>query len=259
MNFNLPNGRYHRQRSKWWVIAGVVAGSLVVAGGVVIATDPFTTAEKRPVLSMPLPVATAPDLAAGSIAVPDPARNGVDLISNDPTSAKDLTPLPGGRTNKPTQVPADTMIIPSIGVSAAVQDTGVDASGVLIVPEPVDHVGQYVAGGKVDADNGVVIIAGHVNNKSQGPGALYNLSLAKAGDLVYVNRGGVTSRWKIAADPYFTGKTALPAEIASPEAAARAADAGDRRLFIITCGGDLEVTAGIGSYDKNVIVEAVPF
>ena len=96
-----------------------------------------------------------------------------------------------------------------------------------------------------------MLIAGHIDNIDQGPGALHELDRSQPGDLVYLTRGGVSSRWKIIALQVFGKDAAHPDWFAG--------SAGPRVLHLVTCGGPLLTEAdGSHSYADNVAVTAIP-
>jgi sortase (surface protein transpeptidase) len=96
---------------------------------------------------------------------------------------------------------------------------------------------------------GSAVIAGHVDDRSQGLGALAPLRAAAPGDEVLVtDAAGATSRWRVVSRELIT-KQALPLD----ELFRRD---GPPRLTLITCGGPF--LPEYGSYRDNVVVVAEP-
>jgi hypothetical protein len=100
------------------------------------------------------------------------------------------------------------------------------------------------------ARHGTTIVAGHVDNASQGDGAFYFLYQARPGALITVTGlDHAVTAWR----PYkitVAAKAALPPDIW--------AAAGPRRLALVTCGGPILHTPAGSTYQDKVIVYAVP-
>lgn len=144
----------------------------------------------------------------------------------------------------PRTVPS-RVVIPAIGVDAAVVPEGTDASGALELPPlTARNVTGWWDGGAAPGQDGAAVIAGHVDSAAAGPLVFWDLRLLKPGNTVTVEPAGavftVTAVTQVA-------KTAFPtAEVygatAKPE------------LRLVTCGGTFD--AATGSYLSNVIVYA---
>ncbi|MEJ7648134.1 MAG: class F sortase [Nakamurella sp.] len=140
----------------------------------------------------------------------------------------------------------DHLVIPALGVDADVRAGDIEA-GELTVPSDVSAVTLWSGSADLSAPTGSVLVAGHVDNRSQGPGALHDLYLARAGDVVYLTHDSVVTRWKILG-LQVVPKNQIPATLfAGPD--------GQRVLNLVTCGG----TVTDGHYDKNVIATAAQF
>ena len=78
---------------------------------------------------------------------------------------------------------------PPWGVDAAVDPVGVEPDGQMTLPADVDRVGWYRFG-PAPGDDGSAVIAGHVDDREQGLGALAPLRDAAVGDEVVGHRRG---------------------------------------------------------------------
>lgn len=134
-----------------------------------------------------------------------------------------------------------------LDVDAPVVEVGLTADGDLEVPDDVREVGWYGLG-PAPGEPGSAVIAGHVDGRGQGPGALWDLRRLEPGDRFELDQGGETTRWEVVARRTYD-KDELPiAELFTAE--------GPARLALITCGGAFDATSG--SYADNVVVHAVP-
>jgi hypothetical protein len=138
--------------------------------------------------------------------------------------------------------------VPRLGVDAAVEAVGVEPDGQMTIPAEVDRVGWYRFG-PAPGSAGSAVVAGHVDSRTQGLGAMAALREAVAGDEVLVaDAAGATTRWRVIARELIQ-KQALPLERLF-------ARQGPPRLTLITCGGPF--LPEYGSYRDNVVVVAEP-
>jgi hypothetical protein len=139
--------------------------------------------------------------------------------------------------------------LPGLGVDAAVVPVGVDPSGEMTVPEEVASVGWYRFGPAPGAAAGSSVLAGHVDDRVQGPGAFYRLVELQAGQPVLVTLADGTE---------LTFRVRTVERIAKRELPVQAIfdRAGAPRLTLITCGGEFDRAAG--SFRDNVVVRADP-
>ncbi|GGK52081.1 class F sortase [Nocardia camponoti] len=155
-------------------------------------------------------------------------------------------------SGKAPEVPRDTVSIPAIGVSAPLVANSLDSDGNLPIPEDVSQLTWWNGSASIDALDGAVLVAGHVDNRSQGAGALYRLHELQPGAAVFLDRDGTLTRWKVI-EMTVIDKTALPDDVFR---GAR----GDRELILVTCGGDVvRDEGGRSAYRDNVIVTAAPY
>ena len=139
--------------------------------------------------------------------------------------------------------------IPSVGVDAAIEPVGVDASGSMVIPRQVDAVGWYRFGPAPGDPAGAAVVAGHVDSKDQGAGALLPLRVAGVGDRVTVTTAdGGSMAYRVVGKETIVKKR-LPVERLF-------ARDGAPRLVLITCGGPF--LPELSSYRDNLVVVAVP-
>ena len=89
------------------------------------------------------------------------------------------------------------LAVPALGVDTAVDPVGVEPDGQMTLPAEVDRVGWYRFGPAPGAD-GSAVIAGHVDDREQGLGAMAPLRDAAVGDEVVVtDAAGTATRWRV--------------------------------------------------------------
>ena len=197
-------------------------------------------------------VLTRPDAAAGipvEQALPAPVpQSGAGSRPSTPPA----TPLVTARDASPTAprtVPAPVRISSaSLGVDAPVDAVGIAPDGQMELPEDVSRVGWYRFGPEPGAQ-GSAVLAGHVDDRQQGPGALFRLRDAAVGDeLTVTDAAGTATRWRVVSRELIT-KQVLPVDRIF-------ARDGAPRLTLITCGGPF--LPEYRSYRDNVVVVAEP-
>jgi hypothetical protein len=182
----------------------------------------------------------------------------VELALGAPSSPSVAAAQPGGLPTpaaRPAAPPAETqrpvpvrLAVPGRGVDAAVDAVGVQPDGQMTLPEDVDRLGWYRFGPAPGAD-GSAVIAGHVDDREQGLGAMAPLREAEVGDEVVVTDStGTTTRWRVLSRE-LVQKQALPLDRLF-------AREGPARLTLITCGGPF--LPEFGSYRDNVVVVTEP-
>lgn len=144
------------------------------------------------------------------------------------------------------------LIIPAIGVDAAVQSVGLywNGDGSMGIPTNFTDVAWY-NGGPVPGAPGNAVIDGHLDGRNVKEAVFYSLGSLQPGDLVeVVDTKGVTLNFQVTrvADYDYNASTT---DIFS-------GDASKARLNLITCAGDW--VKGKGIYNKRVVVftELVP-
>ena len=175
-------------------------------------------------------------------------------VPPSPAAAPALPPAAGIATRDaaPQVTPAPPaparLTVPALGVDAAVDAVGVDPDGQMTIPAEVDRVGWYRFG-PAPGVPGSAVIAGHVDSRTQGLGAMAPLREASVGDEVQVtDAAGAITRWRVLSRELIS-KQVLPLELLFSRD-------GPPRLTLITCGGPF--LPEFGSYRDNVVVVAEP-
>jgi hypothetical protein len=186
-------------------------------------------------LTRPPAAAGAPVEAVLPAPAPPPAAPGAALTTRPAAPA--VVPRP----------PAPVRLsVPARGVDAAVDAVGVEADGLMTVPAEVDRVGWYRFG-PAPGEEGSAVLAGHVDSREQGLGAMAPLGQAAPGDEVVVtDAAGATTTWRIVTREPIQ-KQVLPVDRLF-------ARTGPPRLTLITCGGPF--LPEYGSYRDNLVVVA---
>lgn len=140
-----------------------------------------------------------------------------------------------------------TLSIPSIGVRTAVDGSRV-VHGVLAVPSDVSRVGWYDRTAHTGDVIGSTVIAGHVSDDHDGPGAFYRLKNLRRGALVTVTDGGETRRFRVTRMRTYLRTGQLPADAF--------ATTGSHRLSLITCTAKVTYPNGRFHYTRNLVVTA---
>lgn len=158
-------------------------------------------------------------------------------------SVRDAAPTVAPEVAAPARVD-----VPGLGVTAPVDPMGIADDGQMALPEDVARVGWYRFGPEPGAA-GNSVIAGHVDDREQGPGALFPLRTAEPGEAITVtDAAGETTRWRVVSREVIE-KDVLPLdEIFRRD--------GPPRLVVITCGGPF--LPEFRSYRDNVVVVAEP-
>lgn len=160
-------------------------------------------------------------------------------------------PQPGSIQPFCARVPAGEpqVSIPSLCIFAPLVPAKI-VGGTLLIPSDVRLAGLDTTSAPLDAAQGTTIIAGHVDNYSQGDGVFYFLSQAAPGALITVSvPGQAPTAWRVD-QVSVADKTALPAGLWSLT--------GPRRLVLVTCGGPIEHTPAGNAYADNVLIYATP-
>jgi hypothetical protein len=178
---------------------------------------------------------------------PEPVAAPVQPAPVAPAPAPQPEPEPEVAVRAvPLQVRIDT-----ISVDAPVIRVGLEDDGAMEIPEIVAEIGWYDPDelGVAPGAEGTAVLAGHVDSRSQGRGALYDLRRLTVGSVVELDLSdGTTQRWRIT-DVIQYPKDVLPyTELF--------VWSGPPRLAIITCGGSFDRTAR--SYTDNIVAYAEP-
>ncbi|MDN3460683.1 class F sortase [Rhodococcus sp. APC 3903] len=144
------------------------------------------------------------------------------------------------------RVPPEYVRIPALRVDAGVDPVTTGENGVLDPPADVSRLGWWSPGSS-PLGPGSTVILGHVDSKTQGPGALYDLRETPLGSTIEVSVGNDVVRYGVMSRTAYD-KGILPADLFSVS--------GVRRLVLITCGGPFD--SSTGNYEQNIVVTAEP-
>ncbi len=141
------------------------------------------------------------------------------------------------------------MSIRSLGIAAPVTPAGIDVAKGELAAHPNVHRTSWWRDGAAPGDRtGTVLIAGHVDSATQGPGAFFRLEDASIGDRITVtSRSGARRTYRVVSVRTMP-KPQLPPDVYSTR--------GRPRIALVTCGGPF--LESIGHYRDNVVVSAVP-
>ncbi len=140
--------------------------------------------------------------------------------------------------------PPSRLVIPAIGVDAAVEAVGLDAQGRMAAPARTTDVGWYQLGA-VPGDAGDAVMDGHLDWWN-GPAVFWRLSQLRAGDRVTVVRADGTK-----VDFLVDSSQTVPYDASLPNLFT---EVGPPTLTLITCAGAWD--AGRATYLQRLVVHA---
>jgi hypothetical protein len=223
------------------------AAASAVLGLALAVGAPTAWAMTRPEAAVGTPVEQAlesPGTTEGAPpAAPSEVLPGAPGLSLPPGTVRDASPAAA-----PAVVPPVRLELPTLGVTAPVDPVGVADDGQMALPDDVGRVGWYRFG-PAPGDPGNAVIAGHVDDREQGRGVLFDLRDVAPGDqFVVTDAEGQPTRWQVVSRE-LVHKQALPLDRIF-------ARNGPARLVVVTCGGPF--LPEFRSYRDNVVVVAEP-
>lgn len=223
-------GRRHRRPVA--VGAAVAAGALLAMTG--CGSGGETTTD-----------APAPDSGPAATAGPPAAGGGLPpLPESFEVSARPATPAGSqSRTARPTRVR-----LPS-GAVVPVRTASTTAAGRLAVPDDVELAGWWDGGARLGERYGAMLIASHVDSRTQGVGPFAELLEVSTGDPVEVTAARLAKTFRVA-DVEVLPRDELPSRDDLFSAA------GPSRLVLVTCAPPF--VAAAGGYQNLVVVTATP-
>jgi len=205
--------------------------ALMTAVGVAIIAVALTGAAgtaRSPILPEP------ESFAAPSVAAPAAAR---------PDATETPPPAP---TPVPSSAPVDRLVIPKIGVDAAIVVLGVDKNGVMQDPKGPREVAWYNFSAH-PGWTGNAVFAGHVDYHDYGPAVFWKLRELHAGDEVDVRLAdGSVFKYAVVSLSVYTAGEEPVQEIVGPT--------DSEVMTMITCTGTFDSRSR--QYDKRVVVRA---
>lgn len=183
---------------------------------------------------------------------PDPIdfpRPVLELPEGEEVVVADTEPEPEPEPEPETSVTFAEMPtsiqVPAINVDNAIVPVGLNDDGSMEIPHDVHELGWYDVQEVLPGDEGTAVLAGHVDSRTQGPGAFYDLRHLDLGDRIFIG-DDQEQEWVVTARRSY-GKNDIPIEDIF-------VDHGEPRLVLITCGGAFDRTAR--SYTDNIVVYA---
>jgi hypothetical protein len=138
---------------------------------------------------------------------------------------------------------------PRLGIKAAIVPEVIDIeTGTLGMPANIWRLGWWRDGMAPMAHSGAILIAGHYDFATAGPGAFYPLPHARRGERIQITTadGAVHTYRVVTVETY--PKTALPLTVFDRR--------GPPRLVLVTCGGRFDSVTK--HFLDNIVVTAVP-
>ncbi|WP_142830187.1 class F sortase [Planococcus soli] len=162
-----------------------------------------------------------------------------------PEQQKKLQQLQSERQQSIKGIEPTQIEIPSIGVDAAIEPTGILENGEMGVPEDVNQVGWFEPGYKAGSQ-GHAVLAGHVDSLN-GPAVFYDLTKVKIGELVTLtDTEGRKMIFEVKEINSYQTDQAPVEEIFGKS---------DKRMLnLITCTGNY--SRDIGSYEERLVISA---
>ncbi|MBM7516701.1 Ig-like domain-containing protein [Nocardioides nitrophenolicus] len=154
-------------------------------------------------------------------------------------------PAAHGRRIRPVRIS-----IPALRLNTRLQTVGIRKRDMVIPTDPAR--GGWLAGSAAPGESvGSTVIAGHVSDRGDRPGAFGRLRRARPGQVVVVKTAdGSVRRYRIetvTTQPRTKGLTG-----------ATTSTTGEHRLTLVTCTGRVTYPNGRFHYTKNLVVTAVP-
>ena len=182
---------------------------------------------------------------AGTVATP-PAADETTTQSADPGGAP-VRPARRARSEVSPRRPASTTL-PS-GRVVPVAAAGTTEAGVLDVPADVDVAGWWRGGSRIGDPFGSILVAAHVDSRSEGLGPFAELLTTQEGARVRLEADGLRQDFEV------TSRRLVPQGSLADDAWIYDA-AGGLRLTLVTCAPPYD--AARGGYQNLAVVSARP-
>ncbi|MGW6197159.1 class F sortase [Kribbella sp. NPDC055110] len=187
-------------------------------------------------------------------AAPTPTATVSFKFSGTPSAVEPTAPVsaPPGRVGTPAPsqrvrfVP-EQVVLPGRASASVLPATTV--SGQLQVPAKAQRVGWWDGGAEAGDPFGSVVLAGHVDTKTEGLGFFARLLGVRRGEVVVLNGSGHTASYRVVS-VVSVRKDALATKSGAFDQTT------DHRLVLITCTGAYD--ASRGGYEDNLVVTALP-
>lgn len=127
--------------------------------------------------------------------------------------------------------------------------TATTVDGLLQVPAKAQNVGWWDGGAEAGDPYGSVVLAGHVDTKTEGLGYFARLRDVRPGEVVVLRGSGHTASYRVVS-------VAAVRKDALATTSGAFSQTVDHRLVLITCTGAYD--ASRGGYQDNLVVIAEP-
>jgi LPXTG-site transpeptidase (sortase) family protein len=158
--------------------------------------------------------------------------------------------VPPGRVGTPAPSQRIRFVPTAVVLPGGAQAPVVPAGTVddqLQVPSGAQHVGWWDGGAEAGDPFGSIVLAGHVDTKTEGLGFFARLRRAEPGEYVVLRGSGRSATYRI------MSKVSVPKDALATKSGAFD-QTGDHRLVLITCTGAYD--ADNGGYEDNLVVTA---
>jgi hypothetical protein len=142
----------------------------------------------------------------------------------------------------------NTVSMPATQLNATLTGSG-HRKGRMLIPGDVQTVGQLNASAAIGDKVGTTVLAGHVSDAKDRPGAMWSLKKARKGQVITVDANGKKVKYRVTKVERFSRAGKLPARLFNT--------AGQHRLVLISCA-DKVTKDGRWHYTNNLVVTAVP-
>lgn len=183
------------------------------------------------------------------VLVPSRERAPAERVPEGATAATEPPPARQGEMPRRGTAFRPTRLLLPDGTTAPVLSAGLNPDGSFAVPELPSQLGWWTGGARADDPFGSMVIAGHVDSKQYGLGALYHLDNVRRGQVIEARAGTRSQRYRV------TSVANVPQARLARGTSAFRQDI-DHRLVLITCGGPFDRSRG--HYTENVVVVATP-
>jgi len=141
-----------------------------------------------------------------------------------------------------------TLRIPSLNLRAPVDAVGLDGTA-MAVPDDPARIGWLTSTARADDVIGASVLAGHVSDPRDRPGALAGLGRLEVGAAIdWVDAGDRVHRFRVTGLRIFPRRTGLPARLFTTD--------GPHVLHLVTCADRQESGDGGFHYSSNLVVVA---
>lgn len=144
---------------------------------------------------------------------------------------------------------ASSLRVAKARIAAPVTSVGV-RRGAMALPSDVSKVGWLDKSARPGDMIGTAVVAGHVSDRRDRPGALWKLRRVKAGHVIEWRRAGRVHRYQVTRTKTYSRNRKLPASLFGTT--------GAHRLVLVSCSDRVRTRGGGVHYRKNLVVFATP-